>query len=376
VRILVAPDSFKGSLTAVQAGEIIKAAFCEEIPNVVVEVTPMADGGEGTLDAILAATKGTVIDTEVTGPMGEKVTSRYGIIDSTQTAVIETANIAGLTMVPSGKKDPMQTTSYGIGETILEAIQKGARDFIIGLGGSATNDGGLGMLMALGGKFYAANGKPVAPVAASLLQIKGVDLSGLNPALHNCTIKIASDVQNPLCGESGASYIFGPQKGATQEEIVLLDKGLKNFADLMESVSKQNLQQTPGAGAAGGLGFGFLTIGGKINSGAKIIAEKIGLEAKIKKSDWVITGEGKSDNQTVFGKAPYFIASLAKKHGIKAVLISGSLDSGYEKLLNYFVSCHSIITHPITLEEAMSNSKKYLYGCARNVARLIANASR
>lgn len=359
-----------------QVAETIKVAFCSEMPHAQVEIIPMADGGEGTLEAIFAVEKGKVVEVDATGPMGNGFRSRYGIMETPQTVVIETAHVIGLRMVLPGTQNIMLTTSYGLGEIMLDAIRKGSRNFIIGLGGSATNDGGLGLLMALGGKFLDAGRNPLRPIAASLLEIRHIDLSGLNATLKECDVKIASDVENPLCGKNGASYIFGPQKGATPAQTALLDNGLKNFAKLMEAELKQNLQDKPGAGAAGGLGFALMAIGGEIHSGAKIIAETTALEAKIKESDWVITGEGQSDYQTLFGKAPYFVGKMAKQHGVKAILISGSLGQGHDKLLDYFASCHAIVNRPMALKEAMDNAESLLAACSRNVARLIANASK
>ena len=374
MNILIAPDSYKGSLTAAEVAEIVKEAFSSELPDAKIEIAPMADGGEGTLDAILSVNAGAYVETSVTGPMGDTVQSKFGLLNGGKTAVIEAASVVGLGMVPRNQRNPMLTTTFGMGELILKALGKGSRDFIIGLGGSATNDGGLGMLTALGGKFWDVDGNQVQPIAASLSKIVRADLSGLHPNLRECDFKIASDVENPLCGRNGASYVFGPQKGASPEQVVELDIALKSFADITEKALGGDFQTAPGAGAAGGLGFAFMLIGGKIHSGARMVAEAIGLEEKMEDCAWVITGEGQSDGQTVFGKVPWYVAALAKDYGAKAVLISGSLGEGYEVLLDHFVSCHAIVNRPSSLEEVIKNSRTNLYACATNIARLIAHS--
>jgi glycerate kinase len=375
MKVVIAPDSYKGSLSAEEVGITIKEAFALEIPGVQVEVIPMADGGEGTLDALLFATNGERIKTMATGPLGENVQTCYGILGDGETAVIEMAQVAGLPMVPEGKRNPMQTTTFGVGELIAAALEKGVRSFIIGLGGSATNDGGLGMLQALGVTFLDQQGNPVKPVGESLLQIASVDFKNLNPKLRDCRFRIASDVENPLCGENGASHVFGPQKGATAEQVQQLDEGLKHYASLMETHLSVKLQDMPGAGAAGGLGFGFLALGGEIIPGAQVVAEATGLEKHIEEADWVITGEGQSDFQTLYGKAPFFVAGLAKKHSVSTILISGGLGKGHEQLLDHFVSCHAIVNAPMPLEQAIANAQTLLFSCSRNIARLINKAS-
>ena len=319
MKIVVAPDSFKGSLSAKEVGITIQEAFEREIPGVKVAVVPMADGGEGTLEALVFATNGEKIAASATGPLGEPVQTCYGILGDGKTAVIEMAQVAGLPMVPEAKRNPLLTTTFGVGELIVAALEKGIRSFIIGLGGSATNDGGLGMLQALGASFLDEKGNQVKPVGASLQQISKVDFTNLRPELKACSFRIASDVQNPLCGENGASHVFGPQKGATPAQVQQLDEGLNHYARLVENQLNVKLQDTPGAGAAGGLGFGFLALGAEIISGAQVVAEATGLENHIAAADWVITGEGQSDFQTLYGKAPFFVATLAKRHGVGTI---------------------------------------------------------
>lgn len=371
MKIVIAPDSFKGSLSAKEVGIIIKEAFALEIPGVQVELLPMADGGEGTLEALVFATNGEKIEATATGPLGKPVKTCYGILGDGETAVIEMAQVAGLPMVPEDKRNPLLTTTVGVGELIAAAIDKGIRSFIIGLGGSATNDGGLGMLQALGADFLDEKGDQVKPIGASLQQISKVDFTNLRPELKACRFRVASDVQNPLCGENGASHVFGPQKGATAAQVQQLDEGLQHYANSVEKHLDVKLQNIPGAGAAGGLGFGFLALGAEVLSGAQVVAEATGLEKHIREADWVITGEGQSDFQTLYGKAPFFVATLAKQHGIGTILISGGLGKGHEQLLDYFVSCHSIINAPMPLEQAIMNAKPLLSSCARNIARLL-----
>ncbi|MBM7663016.1 glycerate kinase [Bacillus mesophilus] len=372
MNIIVAPDSFKGSLTSLEAGSAIKKGVLSEIPQANIEVIPMADGGEGTLSTLLFATKGSRFKVDVMGPLGKRVETQYGVLGNGDTVVIEMALISGLPMVPEGQRNPLYTTTFGIGEVILEAINSGYRKFIIGLGGSATNDGGLGMLQALGVTFLNDYGHSVRPFGESVSEVTIVDYSTLDSRVKECSFQIASDVENPLCGPNGASAVFGPQKGADQEIVQFLDKALSKFASLVEKEIKTSFAEVEGAGAAGGLGFAFLTIGGEIVSGAKLIGEATGLKDKILKSDLVITGEGQSDFQTLFGKVPGYIGKLAFEQNVNAVLISGSLGKGYEKLYDYFLSCDSISTGPMSLQESMLNAEELLYKKAKNLARLLA----
>ncbi len=371
MNIIIAPDSFKGSLTALEAGTIIQNALLTVMPLANIEVFPMADGGEGTLDTLLFSTKGKRFQVEVTGPLGTKVTSEYGVFGEERTVVIEMAKISGLPMVPENLRNPLNTTTYGIGEVIKEAINNDCRKFIIGLGGSATNDGGLGMLQALGVTFLDESGNEVEPFGSSVRKVTKVDFSTIDPKVRECTFQIASDVENPLCGKNGASAIFGPQKGASEDVVLELDTALETYANLIEQHLKVSLQNIQGAGAAGGLGFAFLTIGGEMISGARLITESVGLQEKMAQADLVITGEGQSDYQTLLGKVPGFIGKLAESHNVKAFLISGSLGKGYEELYKYFISCDSIVTGPLTLQECIENAEDLLFKKAVNLARIM-----
>ncbi|MBA4541679.1 glycerate kinase [Thermoactinomyces daqus] len=370
MRIIIAPDSYKGSLPAKEVGLTIMKAFTSEIPEAEVTVIPMADGGEGTIDAVVYATGGKTQSVEVAGPLLKPVTTCYGVIDK-QTAVIETANIAGLPMVPKNERNPLHTSTLGIGQAIRHALDQGYRRFIVGLGGSATNDGGMGMLQAPGATFLDAQNQPLPPVGISLDHVVKTDLSGLDPRLFESEILVASDVQNPLCGDQGATSVFGPQKGATPEQLKQLERGMQKYARCLETLTGRSLQTVPGAGAAGGLVFAFLLLQAKIKSGAKLIADLVHLEEKIAGADWVITGEGKTDFQTQYGKLPVFVAQLAQKHGAKALLLSGSIEPGAEALSSHFVSLHSIQRRPLSLEEAMDQTASLLMETARNLARLI-----
>lgn len=371
MKILVAPDSFKESLSALEVGETMKEAILKEKPDVQVDVFPMADGGEGILDTLVYSTKGQLIEVVVSGPLGNKIHTEYGVLGDGKTVVIEIAKMAGLMQVSPSKRNPMNTTTYGIGEAIVHALEHGFRKFIIGLGGSATNDGGLGMLQALGVRFLDENEREVPPFGASLMKLKKVDVSQLHPKLKESDIVIASDVMNPLCGKKGATFVFGAQKGATTSQKEQLDTAMKNYANLIEAEMSQTYQNEEGAGAAGGLGFAFMLLGSRMQSGAELVARTIGLKEAMESANWVITGEGKSDAQTLYGKVPAYIAELAQRHNAKALLISGSLGEGYEALYEHFEACFSIINKPMPLEEAMSNAKQLIDQQTRNIARLL-----
>jgi glycerate kinase len=371
MKVVIAPDSYKGSLSAIEVAQIMKEAISTEIPYTEVVLNPMADGGEGTLESLIMATKGKYVSIRVTGPLGEKIQSQYGILGDHKTAVIEMANISGLNMVPLGYLNPMNTTSFGIGEAILSALDHGFKKIILGIGGSATIDGGLGMLQALGVTFLDELGNPVQSSGSGLQKIQTINLNTIDQRVRVCKFIIACDVENPLCGSNGASHVFGPQKGATKEQINNLDTLLRRYADQMETILGKKYQEVPGSGAAGGLGFALLTIGAKIESGAKIVSVATGLAEKLANADWVFTGEGQSDDQTLFGKVPYYVAKLAKKNGVKTILISGSLGKGYKELDTLFTSCHSTISRPVSLTEALANAEENLYETTRNIVKLL-----
>lgn len=369
MKIVIAPDSYKGSLTAMEVTNTIEQAFNELGDHEIIK-KPMADGGEGTIEAILSATNGQEIKLTTSGPLGNPIETSYAIINRS-TAIIETAMHAGLYQVPHDKRNPDQTTTYGMGEAILDAMDRGCKEVIIGLGGSATNDGGLGLLQALGLKAYNKQGEIADKFGKDLLDLDSIDIDGLDSRLENITFRVACDVDNPLCGKLGASAVYGPQKGANASQIKKYDQALANFADLLENTLQTRWRDEEGAGAAGGLGFAFLTIGGKLESGASLIAEAINLEENIRQADLVITGEGQSDEQTLYGKAPGYVADLGNAHQVPTILLSGSLGDKNEKLREKFAGCFSIVNKPLTLEECMKNSKQLLTEQAKQILTLI-----
>lgn len=326
MKVVVAIDSLKGSLTSMEAGQAISEGIKKVYSEAEISVHPLADGGEGTVEALVYAMNGQIETIVVTGPLGEPVTCQYGIIGKNKTAIIEMAGAAGITLVPAEKRNPMYTTTYGVGELIKSAIEKGCRRFILGIGGSATNEGGIGMLQALGYEFLNIDGRQIPFGAIGLEDLKIITDSRVIPELKECYFRIACDVTNPLCGEQGCSVVFGPQKGATASMIIQMDKGLENYAHLaMQKFPKGKLNQE-GAGAAGGMGFAFQTFTNAVlESGIKIVLEETKLEGYIEQSDIVITGEGRLDKQTVMGKAPIGVAKLAKKYGKTVIGFAGSV---------------------------------------------------
>lgn len=377
MRFVVAPDSFKGSLTAMQVGETMRRALLQEIPDAEVRVIPMADGGEGTVDALVRATGGWTVALQASGPHRERLDTYFGVIgdEKESAAVVEAANIFGLPIVPLEQRNPMHTTSRGMGEVILAALDRGYRKFVIGIGGSSTNDGGLGMLCALGARFTDRNGRTAEGFGWELAQLVEVDLADLEPRLSECRITVACDVTNPLLGVHGASFIFGPQKGATPEQVMELDQALCTYADLVEAQLCLHLRERPGAGAAGGLGFALMAIGAEIVPGAKVVEEVTSLKKHVANADWVLTGEGRSDGQTLFGKLPFHVAQLAREVGKEAILISGSLGEDSEQLIGHFAGCFSVVRGPSTLQWCMEEAEYNLYECTRNVARLLGISS-
>ena len=324
MKVTVAIDSLKGSLTSMEAGYAISEGITRVFPDAEVCVRPLADGGEGTVEALVKGMDGIYKKVKVSGPLGDKVEATYGIIEETKTAIIEMSQAAGITLVPEEKRNPLYTTTYGVGEMIIDAIQNGCRRFIVGIGGSATNDGGVGMLQALGYQFTNALGEEIADGARGLKELKNISDENVIPELAECEFKIACDVTNPLCGERGCSVVYGPQKGATPEMIEEMDEWLFEYAALAcEKFPKAN-PAFPGTGAAGGLGFAFLTFTNAVlESGVKIVLEETSLSDYIKDADYVITGEGRLDAQTVMGKAPIGVAKLAKEYNKPVLAFSG-----------------------------------------------------
>lgn len=326
MKVVIAIDSLKGSLSSMEAGMAIKDGILAAKPDAEVIVKPLADGGEGTTDALIEGMNGERIDLTVTGPMHTPVDAYYGYLKDTNTAVMEMASAAGITLVPDSEKNPLLATSYGVGEMINDAIQRGCRNFIIGIGGSVTNDGGIGMLKALGVRFLDENGEDAGEGGQALAKVARIDVSGMNPLLKECHIQIACDVNNPLCGENGSTYVYGPQKGVTEDMKKTLDEAMAHFARVTSETLENDYMNTPGAGAAGGLGYAFLAYtGAALTPGIELILDAVELEEELSGADVVVTGEGRLDFQTAMGKAPVGVARLAKKYNAKVIAFAGSV---------------------------------------------------
>ena len=326
MKVVIAIDSLKGSLSSMEAGMAIKDGILAAKPDAEVIVKPLADGGEGTTDALIEGMNGERIDLTVTGPMHTPVDAYYGYLKDTNTAVMEMASAAGITLVPDSEKNPLLATSYGVGEMINDAIQRGCRNFIIGIGGSVTNDGGIGMLKALGVRFLDENGEDAGEGGQALAKVARIDVSGMNPLLKECHIQVACDVNNPLCGENGSTYVYGPQKGVTEDMKKTLDEAMAHFARVTSETLENDYMNTPGAGAAGGLGYAFLAYtGAAVTPGIELILDDVGLEEELSGADVVVTGEGRLDFQTAMGKAPVGVARLAKKYNAKVIAFAGSV---------------------------------------------------
>lgn len=326
MKVVIAIDSLKGSLSSMEAGMAIKDGILAAKPDAEVIVKPLADGGEGTTDALIEGMNGERIDLTVTGPMHTPVDAYYGYLKDTNTAVMEMASAAGITLVPDSEKNPLLATSYGVGEMINDAIQRGCRNFIIGIGGSVTNDGGIGMLKALGVRFLDENGEDAGEGGQALAKIARIDVSGMNPLLKECHIQVACDVNNPLCGENGSTYVYGPQKGVTEDMKKTLDEAMAHFARVTSETLENDYMNIPGAGAAGGLGYAFLAYtGAALTPGIELILDAVELEEELSGADVVVTGEGRLDFQTAMGKAPVGVARLAKKYNAKVIAFAGSV---------------------------------------------------
>lgn len=361
MKVVIAIDSLKGSLTSMEAGAAINEGIKRTYPDADVIVRPLADGGEGTVDALIAGMNGTPHEIEVMDPLGRPVMAKYGIIDSTSTAIIEMSSAAGITLVTDSEKNPLNTTTYGVGEMIKDAIKKGCREFIIGIGGSATNDGGIGMLQALGFGMLDKDGKQVSFGAKGIKELETITDTNVIPELNECCFHIACDVTNPLCGDNGCSAVYGPQKGATPEMITDMDKWLADYAALTKESRINADVEYPGAGAAGGMGFAFLSyMNASLEPGIDLILNETHLEDYIRDADVVVTGEGRLDFQTAMGKAPIGVAKLAKKYDIPVVAFAGSVTKdAMECNLNGIDAFFPILRSICTLDEAMDPYNAY-----------------
>ncbi len=373
--MVIAPDSFKGSLLSPDVAAAIADGVKRAAPRAEVVQVPMADGGEGTVQALVAATGGRLETVTVEGPLGEPVQATFGILGDGKTAVIEMAAASGLPLVPPDRRDPTKTTTYGTGQLIRAALDRGVERIIIGIGGSATNDCGCGMAQALGVKFYDSQGREIERVSGGrLLDVARIDASGRDPRLSSVRITIASDVDNPLYGPQGAAHVYAPQKGATPEQVELLDRGLRHMAEVIRRDLGVDVAHVPGAGAAGGLGAGLMAFcGADMRLGVELVIEAVGLEEKMAGADLVITGEGKVDEQTAFGKAPAGVARVARKLGVPVVAVGGAVAEQIEALWREgFAAAFCILRQPMTLEEAMApeQARRNLAYAGEQIVRL------
>lgn len=373
MRVVVAPDSFKGSLSAVAVAKAMEAGILSVFPAAEVKKVPIADGGEGTVEALVLATGGCVIPEKVTGPLGDTVEAHWGLLGDGETAVIEMAAASGLTLVPKELRNPRVTTTYGTGQLVKAALDRGIRKLIIGIGGSATNDGGTGMARALGVRFLDAGGRELAEGGAALAKLASIDMAGLDPRLAETQIMVACDVNNPLCGPRGATAVYGPQKGATLDMLVELDEALATYAAVAKAATGKDVATAPGAGAAGGLGAGLMFFtAATLRPGVEIVLEATGFAAIVREAALVITGEGNTDFQTAHGKAPVGVAKVAKLFGVPAVCLSGGLGKGCDAVLEQGIDgLMSVVPQPMTLEDCMGSAAELIEAATARLCRLL-----
>jgi glycerate kinase len=376
MRIVLAPDSFKGSLTAREVCDALARGLVRAMPRVETIARPMADGGEGTLDAVLAAVgeRGVRRHEEVTGAGGDRLRAAYGVVDGT-TAMIEVAQVVGITDPHGMRAHVEDRTTRGVGELMARLIERGIRRFMIGLGGSSTNDGGSGLLHGLGMRLYDAAGREVAPTPRGLASIDRIEAGDVAARLRGVDISIMSDVDNPLCGTTGATAIFGPQKGVPAGDVERIDGVLRRFAHASQGALATQVMDKPGSGAAGGLGFALQLVGGSMRSGAEVVADLVRLDAALATADWAITGEGRSDRQTLLSKAPFVVARHANAQGVPVTLVSGAVDeAALADLHERFAGCFALPPRPMTLEECMRDAASLLAARAEALGHVIAAA--
>lgn len=373
MKIVIAPDSFKGSLTALQAADAMEQGMRKVFPDAIIEKTPMADGGEGTVQSLVDATGGQLLVEPVADPLGNEIEAEYGILGDRTTAVIEMAAASGLTLVPPNRRNPLVTTTYGTGQLIKAALDRGCRKLIIGIGGSATNDGGTGMAEALGAKLMTSGGQPISPGGGGLGALDAINVSDLDSRLAATATVVACDVDNPLTGKNGAAHVYGPQKGATPEMIETLDANLAHFASIVQRDMGKVVGEIPGVGAAGGLGAGLIAfLDAELKSGVDIVIDAVQLEEQLEGASLVVTGEGEINFQTVFGKTPIGVAKIAKKYGVPVIAIAGSISDGAEEVHEAGIDAIiDIVPAPMSLENAIENAFALTVKVAERAARFI-----
>ena len=374
MRIVVAPDSFKGSLSALAVAEAMERGVRSVFPDASVARVPIADGGEGTVEALVAATGGRLESRRVTGPLGEPVEARWGVLGDGRTAVVEMAAASGLTLVPRERRNPRVTTTRGTGELVRAALDAGLRRVVVGLGGSATNDGGAGLARALGIRFLDDAGRDLPEGGAALARLARVDLAGRDARIAAAEVVVACDVDNPLTGPRGASAVYGPQKGATPAMVAELDAALERFARVAREATGRDVAGLPGAGAAGGLGAGLLFFTpARLRPGVEIVLETTGFDALVRGADLVLTGEGRTDFQTAMGKAPVGVAAAAKRQGVPVVCLSGGLGPGADEVLARGIDALAVaVPGPMGLEEAVARARELVEAGAARACRLVA----
>lgn len=371
MKIIVSPDSFKGSLTAIEAANSIERGVKNIYKNAETRLLPVGDGGEGTMDSLIAATDGYKKKAEVIAPLGNEIEASYGVLGDEKTCVIEMATASGIDLVSEYKLSPLNTTTYGTGQLIKQALDEGYTSFIISIGGSATNDGGAGMLQALGLQLLNDKGNEITFGGGALSEVYKVDFTNFDKRIKDSTFIIATDVQSPMIGENGASHMFGPQKGATEKDVKSLEANLTHWANVIRNVTGKELHNMPGAGAAGGLGGAFQAFfPSKMERGIDVVLEYTNLEHELEEADLIITGEGKVDKQTAFGKTPMGVAQAAQKKNVPTIIMTGSIEEGCNLLYDYgVVSINSIMNRPMALEEATKNSAFLLEKSTEQVIR-------
>ncbi|PKB79743.1 MAG: glycerate kinase [SAR202 cluster bacterium Io17-Chloro-G9] len=373
VKVVVAPQGFKGSVTGLEAARAIQRGILAAMPDAETALAPVADGGDGTLNALVDATGGRVFSTKVTGPLGHPIEASWGVMGDGETAVVEMARASGLALLPPQRRDPRITTTRGTGEIIQKALNQGFKRIIVGLGGSATNDGGAGMASALGARFSDPQGRALEEGGAALARLERIDVSALHPGLKEATVVGATDVINPLCGPTGASAVYGPQKGASAEVVAELDAALAHYAAVVKRDLGKDVLETPRAGAAGGLGAGLLAFaGGELRSGIDMVCDVLGFDDLLIGADLVITGEGRADRSTVYDKAPVGVARRALAQGVPTVLLAGGLGPGYQELYQHGIAAIvTIADRPMSFAQSLRRTEELLEAGAERAIRLM-----